>query len=101
MARQPKRRGFSWLVDLLEHEVTEAALVCHLGGSSSTAKQVRRANEPGQGRGVSGTEELILPQTNQQRSRLAGYHQDTHLSPHHRQRIGTMAPMQTGQPPAS
>ncbi len=122
MPCHPQGGRFRLLVDLLEHEVAEAALVGHVlrageqgggalhpptcgvielnaEGSEQSHLAVLhgqdRAGEARQGRGVAGAEELPFPKTDQQRSRLAGHHQGSGgLSPHHRQGIGPMQPRQ-------
>jgi hypothetical protein len=122
MAGHPQGCRFGLLVDLLEHEVAEAALVGHM---LSAAQQARRplnplaftvveldpqrrqqghlpiferqdrAGETGQGGGVTGTEKLPFTQADQQGRLTASHHQSTgHFGPDHRQGIG---PMQPGQ----
>ena len=116
MAGHPKGRRFGLLMDFLEHEMAEAALVRHVlrareqaGGSLHPAalavvklnaqrcEQGRfsilegqdRAGESRQGGGIASAEELPLPQADQQGSLPAGHHQGAgRLGPHHRQGIG-------------
>ena len=122
MAGHPQGRGFRLLVDLLEHEVAEAALVRHVLGAAeqggralhpaalgvveldaqgreqghlAVLKGQDRAGEAGQGGGVAGAEELPLAQADQQGRGLAGHHQGAgQLRPEHRQGIGAMQPRQ-------
>ena len=122
MAGNPKGGGLGLLVDFLEHEVTEAALVRHVvraaqergsplhprsclvieldseGGEQRhlpVFHRKDRAREASQGRGVTGAEEFPFPQANQQRRCFAGHHQGTReRSPNHRQGVGPMQPRQ-------
>ena len=118
MAQQPTRGGFGLLVDLLEHEVAEAALVRHvvgalqLGGRSLlplTGFVVElNAQRPQQGhfpilqrqdgashtcqrRGVAGAKKFAFTKTNQQGRLPASHHQGIRAAgPDHSQGVGTI-----------
>ena len=101
MPSHPKGGRFRLLVDLLEHEMAEAALIRHVLGAAKQAgaalnplarsvikldaqrgeqghlavfHRQNRAGEARQGRGVAGAKKLPLPQADQQGRSLTGHH---------------------------
>ena len=124
MARNPQRGGLGLLVDFLEHEVAEAALVRHVvaptqerrrplnprsglvveldaqGGQQGHLPVFHRqdgAGKSGQRRGVASAEEFPFPKTNQQGRSLAGHHQRSREGrPNHGEGIGPMQARQNG-----
>ena len=122
MAGHPEGGRFRLLMDLLEHEVAEAALVRHVLGAAQQARGAlhplaRRvveldpeggeqghlavlhrqdgAGEARQSGRVAGAEELAFPQSDQQRGLAPRHHQGPrHRRPHHRQGISPVQPRQ-------
>ena len=122
MPVNPEPRRFRLLVDFLQHEVAEMALVGNVirpterGWGALLPRSFRvveldpqwteqrhfavfhrqnRARETSQCRGVTGTQELPFAEANQQRCRFACHHQSSwSIGPQHRQGI---SPLQPGQ----
>ena len=114
----PEGRRFRLLVNLLEHEVTEAALVRHVLGAAQQGRgalypdarlvveldpeggeerhlavfhRQDRAREAGQGRRIAGAEKFAFTEADQKRRLMPGHHQGAgRLRPDHRQGIGPM-----------
>ena len=122
MPGHPQGRRFGLLVDLLVHEMAEAALVRHVLGAReqggvalladpravveldaqgreqgdfAVLQGQDRAGEAGQGRGIASAEKFPFAQANQQGRLAAGHHQATrHRRPDDGQGIG---PLELGQ----